>query len=430
MKKATIASIVLALLVAANAAAATNRVPIMKRKGGRKGALNLRGKRDNTCKAVKCIEKGKQCSEEEEDETELCNDDLGCVYGKCGLYVEGSPCSKYGYCDNNYKDEKNLRCNRTENKCHEYSGEGGACTYDGYECEYGLFCNAKDSTTPGVCVKNPTKAGDECGFKYTSCPGDLECYKGVCTERPTTVGAECDSSKLPCVGNNLICNSTDNKCAALPDIGEECLDSYFHCAGGLVCNYLDNKCAAIPKENETCINGMCSEGLICNSTDNKCAAIPKEGETCINGRCAAGLYCNSVSGKCANYPVAGEECLNSDIKCAAYHYCDSATNKCVEYPGVGEECYEDSYCGPELVCARDYDTEKRICRNNGEKGCYCDRDRPCNEGLLCNSWRNMCVEGECVYDEDCKKAYLYKIGHVYLLIHFFSFNFLISIFFV
>ena len=407
MRKATIASIVLALLVAANAAAATNRVPIMKRKGERKGALKEfhhkdRKKRDpSQCVAITCIEKGDTCSEEKEDETELCNDYLSCVNGKCGLFTEGDPCDKYGYCDNNYKREENLRCNRTENKCHRYRGEGEACTNDD-DCGSGLICNAKDDETPGVCIKIPKNVGDEC---VDYCSNGLKCYNYVCTEPPTTVGAECHPSKLPCVGSNLTCNSADNKCVALP------------------------------KEGEACINNECAEGLYCND-EGKCAAYRGLGEECTSVyRCASALYCNDED-KCANYPVAGEECT-SESECADGYGCNETTNKCFEYPGVGEECYDYSYCGPELKCSYDYDTDKNICwSTDGKKDSFCAYYAPCSEGLLCDHDINKCVE-ECVYDENCNQNYhalnltnlsLFNAFHSSLLISLFFYLFFIFIF--
>ena len=375
MRKATIASIVLALLVAANAAAATNKVPIMKRKGGRKSALNEllkdRKKREpGDCAVITCIAEGETCSDE--DESKVCNDLMDCINGKCGVYTEGGPCSDSSNCYNEYVGDDDLYCNDTENKCHKQKGEGGACTYGGYECKNDFFCDAKDSETPGVCVKEPTKAGDKCNG-YTSCPGNLRCYNYVCTEPPTTVGAECDPDELPCVGSNLFCNSADNKCAVLPS------------------------------EGDACINGECAAGFYCNS-DDTCNATRGLGEECTeNSMCAEGLYCSYNDWKCTKIPVTGEKCSSNYPYCADYNYCDSATNKCVQYPGAGEECYDDNHCGPELMCASDNLINKRMCRStDGKEGSYCNDDTPCNEGLHCDFNRDMCVDG-CVYDEDCNQ---------------------------
>lgn len=367
MKKATIVSIVLALMVVANAA--VDRVPIMKRKGGRGKNPFKRVKRDpSECSIVTCLEENETCSFE--DDTRICNDDMECINGKCGIFVVGGPCS-YGSCDNGLKGDDDLYCNEEENKCYKRKSKGESCTSSN-ECGTNLFCFTGKSATTSVCTLYPTKVGDSCS-SIASCP------------------------------NDLVCNS-ESKCAEFPKKDEPCINGM--CLDEFYCDREANMCISLPVGGEACRTSspQCSSEFYCDSETQKCVALPGSGDECLNvyPYCADGLYCDYAESKCVNLPVAGENCTADSMRCANDHYCNEETKKCVKYPGFGEECYSYT-CASGLRCAYDNIDDKRYCRYaEGKKDGYCSYDRPCNKGLVCDFKREKCVEGVCESDEDCK----------------------------
>lgn len=366
MKKATIVSVVLALMVAANAA--TDRVPIMKMNGGKRNHLKLNSvlrknakRQPGSCFAITCVEIGGTCSDE--DPSQVCMNDESCNNGACG-FVEGSQCS-YGYCSTYYD---NMYCNDDEDKCHARKGEGESCHGYNYECQDGFFCNTSDEF-PSVCIQNPKKAGDPCG----SCPYGLKCYNDVCHVFPSTVGAVCEED-VGCNNDTLYCDGT---CKEYPKAGEDCYAEYPYCAAGFHCNN-DNKCAELPGENAECISEF--------------------------PYCAAGFYCNDEY-KCTKYPEEGEECLSNTPQCADGFYCSDADNLCVRLPGAGEECTEFGMCKGDLTCSS-YGDSDPFCYDPeyiAPAGAKCFYGGiKCQDGYICDLATSRCVVGECAYDYDCK----------------------------
>lgn len=370
MKKATIASIVLALIVAANAAS-VDKISIMKK--ARRNHLNLNSllhknvKREaETCVAVTCVEEGGACSAE--DPSQACMDYNSCNDGICG-FVEGSKCS-YSYCS------ETLYCNSEEDKCYKKKGEGEACEGRNYygDCQKGLFCNTTYST-PSVCLPVPQKLGDACGgmnYYQSPCPEGTTCHNSVCKNYPSTVGAACEED-VGCDGESLYCDGT---CKEYPKAGEECYDSQY-CFAGLYCND-ENKCTALPGENEECRIGYpeCADDLYCND-ESKCVKLPGENEKCLGYECAKDFYCNRADSMCKPLPGPGESCAeNGDCKDGSI---------CTVPDDADPYCDSPDYAAPA-----------------GAK-CFNGNLR-CADGLACNRDTDTCAPGECRYDYECKTS--------------------------
>lgn len=460
MKKGAITvSVVLGLMAVANAA--IDRVPIMKRKGGRKSHL-----RAPACSIIACGQEGDVCSGL--NVTVTCMEGLYCVNGTCGVYKDGTECSSRNLCPG----DDTLYCDLDESKCRPRKGNGENCTRRTgvNECKDGFFCNSSSygySNTQGTCLPQPTKVNDPCNTYYSDpCPHGTRCSNYVCKYYPSVLGEACEA-EVGCNNSDLRCyNGT---CSEYPKEGEACINNRcaegFYCSSGMCAKYagrnescnsdnncvdglycISNRCNDLPGENEDCRSGWnqqkCAEGLVCNSTstfgstggkcvrpageDEKCTnddtcagelycnsnicskSLPGEGEACKSGfgvtQCAEGLYCNSTGfrgGYCVALPGVNETCGSSGYvgtgKCADGLYCSG--NKCVEYPGVGEECYQGS-CREGLVCDMN-ETRRNVCFNPvAQEGEHCSTKVECGAGLVCNE--SKCIVGDCISDEQCK----------------------------
>lgn len=344
MKKGTIASIVMALIVAANASASKN---LFKRES-------------NTCEIVTCKSKGETCTE---DNIQKCSRGHTCINNVCVKYADGVPCNTDEMCP--YNDD--LYCDPSDGKCHNYKDVGAECNA-GYECKEGLFCNkTSKSALPGMCLSLPKYYGDPCYIdddNVDNCPDGGKCVDGGCMLYPSTAGIVCHE--------NVGCNNAS-----------------------LIC---DDLCKEAPQYGDACINNKCGVGLYCDGTLNKCAYLPAATEDCLSTEpsCAAGLYCNSES-KCEALPTSGMPCAVGD-KCAAGLYCsdDQGSKTCEEYPDVGEMCLE-SKCKTGLVC------NNGACYNPvAQVGEYCSEVVKCDTGMVCDLDNAVCVVGECYDYSQCK----------------------------
>lgn len=345
MRKGTITSIVLALIVAASASASKN---FFKREP------------TTTCDIVTCRSEGESCTD---DKLQKCSVNFGCVDNVCVRYAEGVPCSDDGRCP--YNDT--LYCGPSDGLCHKFKEEMEECN-EAYECKAGHFCNKTSrSELPGMCLPNPTNFGDFCYIddnNVDNCPPETKCYNGTCLLYPSTPGFPCFSF-VGCNNASLIC---------------------------------DVFCKEAPKYDEACINSKCGPGLYCDETLSKCAYLPTAGEACHSSEpsCAPGLYCNSDL-KCEALPTTGMPCGNGD-ECAYGLYCmdDQGVKTCAEYPDAGEECL-DSKCRDGLVCDNGW------CHNPvSQEGEICSDVVRCGSGLVCDRDEGTCVVGECYDYSECK----------------------------
>ena len=310
-----------------------------------------------------------------------CPDDLKCLLGVCGTVpnTTGADCDPLNYgCSGEY-----LYCSSETNKCTEYPKDGEPC-YQNYYCNEGHYCTYNNEGSR-VCKKYLGK-GENC--TEGKCADELYCkyysyYNKTCLKQ----SSENESCKY---------------------------DS--ECAEGLWCNYSykvgSGVCVKPSGENEPCTSDYsCAEGLWCNYSygagSSVCVKALGENEPCkYNSNCAEGLYCKysygAASRICTKYPGEGEECYNR-YKCAEGLYCNYS-DVCVKLPGFGEKCDGYWYCAEGLVCGWTTNKEYTCWNKVGKEGEYCSvyNGVTCEEGLRCDTRRNVCFNGECVYDDDCK----------------------------
>lgn len=361
MKKSTIVSIVLALMLVANASAAKKGPEEMtKKKVSLKNNFKRGLTKRDTCDVITCVSEGGQC----DDDTLICMNDIECNGYVCAKPKVGSKCEGYNDCHDD--DIDTLYCEESENKCQLRKGKEAKCSYgNSYECKDDYYCNATTESTTGVCIPKPTKAGDPCTGSG-QCPYGMICNKNACVNYPSTAGGAC-VQEVGCNNKELYCDKDTNKCKKYPKKGEECY------------------------------NGQCAEDLYCNAS-NKCSDYPDEGEPCYNNYyCNSGLYCNE-SFVCVTYPSEGEECHQG--RCAGGFYCGSE-NMCNPLPGLGENCTDKYGCKDGLSCVVKYNVYK--CYEYVGIGKDCSGNyKSCNYGSLCDPETSKCVYGECSNDLDCK----------------------------
>ncbi|MFO7564991.1 MAG: PPC domain-containing protein [Enhygromyxa sp.] len=146
----------------------------------------------------------------------------------------------------------------------------------------------------GVCVRpcnawyGPAGPGQVCtvvasapeiGVAFSTCAQGLTCFSGVCVD--------------PC------------QISALPKIGEPCPDLV--CEAGAMCD-ADQICVAMPDlpgPAEACLNGQCDpDRAVCVADANICAALPTVGQDCVQSQCDRSAYCGPDDICLARPPLA------------------------------------------------------------------------------------------------------------------------------
>lgn len=200
---------------------------------------------------------------------------------------------------------------------------GGSC-YDDADC-IGGECNESE-TCPGKCEAY-LAAGADCGVMIPGhCGPGLECIDGACGT-PSQVGGPC-----PCA-DGLWCDISDTTypagvCKAKQTSGT-CDPNEDQCEFGYVCAGTcqppvgpGGDCSASPYL-------LCGffTGYYCG-TDNKCTALPVVGQSCTTA-CSLGSYCDATTKLCTAAKQLGDACSLA-TPCALGLECDAgATNRCV-----------------------------------------------------------------------------------------------------
>lgn len=173
--------------------------------------------------------------------------------------------------------DPNAECERPCKVWYGPEAKGGSCTsVNGFDnCKPGLTCNG------GVCV-DPCDDPDLPGIGEACAP------QYGCAE-----GAWCDDRTTPLFPT----------CAALPLVGQPCLDPQLpaaRCAEDLICDTSMPAmpvCAVLPQVGAPCIDGFCDRELYCDVAQMPatCAALPVAGQPCQLGQCATPFECDGMT---------------------------------------------------------------------------------------------------------------------------------------
>jgi len=204
-----------------------------------------------------------------------------------------------------------------------------------------------------------------------------------------------------------------------------CVTLYGGCGNG------NGSCPEMGSSGGPCYgNGTCDEGLVCNEagiceaeSSNACAGIAcsDHGECLVNTtgepRCLcdegffpSGLECLPESNPCDGVDCSGHgECLvdtAGEPRCLCDEgfspsglECLPESNPCdgIDCSGHGE-CLVQFSGQPRCVCDEGYVAVGLECLiEAGCRGCPCQADGSCNEGLYCNT-SNLCVAAEAACD--------------------------------
>jgi hypothetical protein len=235
------------------------------------------------------------------------------------------------------------------------------------ECAAGSRCvsgSGAGGTSGGYDPYNPPPAPQQTAT--TPVGGTGICSRAQQTNEPCNVSSECD------VTANLVCRTSDFRCAAPPGHLQQCnfnpvsgtIDSSLCDAKmGLVCDLNSLLCRKLPGEGEPCVSqgsatGGCdtSTPLVCVtfafSGVGTCKRPGARGDACgaqAIAPCGAGLACRPTQpdgiGVCGDPPGVGEPC-DSTGACASPYICSSYYGRCT-MPGLrhlAESCVEHTDC--------------------------------------------------------------------------------------
>ena len=339
-------------------------------------------KRDNTCVAVKCGEKGDKC----DDGTVYCSGTTTCNDGVCTKPIEGDTCIIDCYDDDLY-------C--SAGTCKKFNKAGDECT---------TYCKSKVKDVPLVCdyatkkcKENIAKIGEPCDYD-TVCEGDSVCTNeysgdGICYLYPTTAGTTCNATYGCDSSKYLYCDGETSKCVELPKDGKECYRG-FYCNAGLYCGS-DSTCKPKKGNGEECSSYYeCKDGLTCGE-DNKCHSVnPAENEYCDDR-----IDCDSRH-RCANNACVKKDdtCSSGDDEeCAGlFTFCDNGkckgdmgiaeNEKCI-VDGIGDmdKLYASMQCKEGLSCVPDSEeSSEGKCKKISGAWKECSDDSDCAEGSTCD----------------------------------------------
>ncbi|MEM7153991.1 MAG: hypothetical protein AAF799_14165 [Myxococcota bacterium] len=217
----------------------------------------------------------------------------------------------------------------------------GGSVYD--DCAAGLFCDRDLFPCQPL-----AELGQPCRSTNGACADGLSCNwdSDVCVTA-AAAGESCDNVEC---AQGLDCDWINDSriCVVEALEGEDC--SQARCAGDLYCNDF-NFCQDAPGLDELCLFGnICAFGLACDVPINRCVALPEADQPCLDNRCAAGSWCLSSAddpdGTCIAPALNGEMC-SGHSQCES-GYCPNGF--CWPRSGAGESCAEGELCAPGLVC--------------------------------------------------------------------------------
>lgn len=194
--------------------------------------------------------------------------------------------------------------------------QGGSCGFND-ECESN---NCQHASCPDACCTGTCQpaaplpgVGQPCTLVCADgayCGMDSLCHANL------PEGAACNGARdvcaygLYCAGDTA---STNGACRPLPHTGEACEEG---CAmSGDVCI---STCAPVGFAGASCTTYSCAPGFAC--TNALCAALPALGQPCLD-ECAGEAWCNA--GTCVARLANGASCSRGDL-CSS-HYCGGGT---------------------------------------------------------------------------------------------------------
>ncbi len=409
---------------------------------------------EDICASGICMGTGNECPCESaadcevNDDGDLCNGTLDCLYGFCGLVpfsvITCDPSENTG-CKLATCIPETGECVQAPVNVAQPCDDGNACTTETaceeaaclggipVDCDDDNPCTNESCDTLTGCIHDPNDAGcdddnpctvaDQCkdgtcaGFAIAgecvvNCATDDECEDnndctidscsaefGICTHVPDltcmncTTDAECDDGN-PCT--LLICGES-NQCVGGP------VDA--PCSDGTVCT-----------QGDACVAGDCIPGSVvtCDDSDactiDDCSAISGCVFNVIPGctGCGSGPLDNDCddgnpctldgcsSGVCTHL-VSFDACDDGDL-CTLGDLC--ITGSCT--PGEALNCDDGKECTSDS-CASDSG-----CINAPLEGSACNPGSPCATGGLCEGDQCTAIGGDtdcCVLDIDCDDGF-------------------------
>jgi len=290
----------------------------------------------------------------------------------------------------------------------------GVCTGstpDDTQCDDLIWCNGKETCTPGTPLSNPvtgcrnppdrciTPPGQACDEVNRVCI-ETDCFDGVnndsnqgrdCVDPDCSCppGSHCNAALSRCVED--ICNDgIDNDQDGLID----CADSGCHgapCDDGIFCT--DDSTAACNFPTASCdgatpMNSLCDDGLWCTNRETCEPAHPSanaQGCRIRDPRCMTpGEACDELHDVCIeiactdginNDSNQGRDCLDPDCPCPLGSHCNTALARCVE-----------DFCDDGIDNDLDGLTD---CK---DPNCLGD---PCDDGFSCTTGGTCDAAGDC-----------------------------------
>jgi hypothetical protein len=295
-----------------------------------------------------------------------------------------------------------LRCG-LDGLCRTPGEEGDACSILP-DCAPDLTCNLPPDGGEGTCARlDLTGQGDACTGP-DECNGDTQCLasvRKVCVEPDAGIGCQYDEE---CRDGEYcaIPEGRSGTCTPAPGATEPCGNGVA-CEAGLGCNLTTTVCEALPEEGSPCAAGpdgpfLCAAGLGCFSDDG-CAPLPGLGEECSIGlpNCEEGLACAfEVDGSFCREPVGEGEACENDPSCEAGLFCNFEEGLCRAHFAEGDACSAGNECGPEGACLPDATFVFRCAPAPGEGDtCFLDE---CTDDLRC---KTPFSAGACVPEVFC-----------------------------
>ena len=343
------------------------------------------------CNTGVCNETTNVCEAQSANEGLGCDDAQFCTVGETcttGICGGGSPtdCSAF-------TDQCNLGvCNDTLDVCEAQTANEGAA------CDDGLFCNAGETCTVGVCG----------GGGATDCSSlDDQCNLGVCNETTDTCEAQSVNEGLGCSDGDLCTTGDVCTAGACAGIVTDCSGLDDQCNIG-VCNVGTGVCEAqtaneglgcndgdLCTSPDTCTSGLCAgppvscPGQICDSADGLCKdcllnADCDDSDVCTDDLCTTGVCSNPNNTAtcddgdlCTTGDICGGGlCDGTPVTCSGVQTCDPAD-------GVCKDCLVDIDCDDSNVCTDDT-CNAGVCEhaNNADT---CDDSDLCTTGDVCSA---------------------------------------------
>jgi hypothetical protein len=241
----------------------------------------------------------------------LCDLYMPCC-AKAGKPADGAQCRAFygAFAGTNYDAASGNAC------LSEVKAQSSSPTF----CETGTSsstspsCSKVFSSAAGV-----KKPGEECTQDSdcaASSEGSVDCrslFKDGATIKKCQVQIVGKAGDTPCLGTvdgNITSYNSSGDTDVLPR-GYLC-----NVKDGVRCDSTTDKCVAIPKIGEACTSGTaaCTDDAYCDSTTKKCVARKPSGSMCSSfttNECADGLYCNSTTKVCTTAIADGAACKSS-----------------------------------------------------------------------------------------------------------------------